>query len=188
MMIYVKYMVSQRCKMMLRAELLKLGFSCRSLDLGRADTYEDLSAEQLSLLSVSLRKSGLEIIESKKAILIEKIKSIIIESIHYPDERIKVNFSSFLSEKLNYNYTYLANLFSDVAGITIEHYIIANKIEKVKELLLYDELTLTEIAYMLHYTSVAHLSSQFKKHTGLTPTYFKGLKSYRMRLSLEDIH
>lgn len=180
-------MVSQRCKMVVRAELLKLNITCLSVDLGMAETNQDLTIEQLIILTGNLKKSGLELMESKKAILIEKIKNIITELIHYSENELRINFSDYLAEKLDYNYTYLANVFSDVTGLTIEHYIIAHKIERVKELLLYDELSLTEISYKLHYTSVAHLSSQFKKVTGLTPSYFKQLKKHKLRIALEDL-
>src|SRR5579862_3648406 len=117
--------------------------------------------------------------DDKKAMLIEKIRNVIVEMVHYSDDVPRVNFSDYLSEKLNYDYTYLANLFSEVTGITIEHFIIAHKIERVKELLLYDELNLTQISYKLNYSSVAHVSNQFKKVTGLTPTFFKKLKQKR---------
>ena len=127
-------------------------------------------------------ESGLELIEDKKAVIIEKIKNVIIEMIHYEDEIPKVNFSDYLSSKLNYNYTYLANLFSETEAITIEHYIIMHKIERVKELIVYDDLNLSEIAWKLHYSSVAHLSHQFKKVTGLTPSFFKSLKNKKKEL------
>lgn len=130
--------------------------------------------------------SGLELLDDKKSILIERIKSVIIEMIHYSDEVPKVNYSDYISQKLDYDYTYLSNVFSEVKGTTIQQFIINHKIEKVKELLLYDELNLTEISYRLHYSSVAHLSNQFKKVTGLSPTFFKTLKSKRV-LNLEDI-
>ena len=130
--------------------------------------------------------SGLELLDDKKSILIERIKSVIIEMIHYSDEVPKVNYSDYISQKLDYDYTYLSNVFSEVKGTTIQQFIINHKIEKVKELLLYDELNLTEISYRLHYSSVAHLSNQFKKVTGLSPTLFKTLKSKRV-LNLEDI-
>src|SRR6476620_10617282 len=124
--------------------------------------------------------------DNKKSMLIEKIKSVVIESIHYSEEQLQINFSKYLSEKLNYDYTYLSNLFSEVQGTTIEHFIIAHKIERVKELLVYDELNLTAIAWKLHYSSVAHLSNQFKKVTGLTPSHFKLLKKMR-RDTLENL-
>ncbi len=132
------------------------------------------------------QKWGLELMDDKKSMLIEKIKNVIIESIHYSDEQLQINFSNYLSEKLNYDYTYLANLFSEVEGTTIEHFIIGHKIERVKELIVYDELSLTEIAWKLHYSSIAHLSNQFKKITGLTPSYFKQLRQKR-RTSLDNL-
>jgi len=124
--------------------------------------------------------------DDKKAIMIEKIKTIIIEMVHYTEEMPNVNFSEFLSQKLNLDYTYLAGQFSQVTGITIEHYIIAHKIERAKELLIYNELNLTEISYLLKYSSVAHLSYQFKKVTGLTPTFFKQLK-HKKRNTLNNV-
>jgi AraC-type DNA-binding domain-containing proteins len=165
--------------MVVKSELEKLGLHYLSVDLGEAEIIENPSVEQLSQLNIALRKSGLELMENKKSILVEKIKSIIIELVHYNDDQIKINLSVFLSEKLNFNYTYLANLFSEVKGTTIEQFYLAHKIEKVKELLVYDELNLTEIAWKMHYSSVAHLSNQFKKMTGLTPSHFKNLKNKR---------
>ena len=179
MKIYVQNMVCIRCKMVVKSELEKLGLHYLSVDLGEAEIIENPSVEQLSQLNIALRKSGLELMENKKSILVEKIKSIIIELVHYNDDQIKINLSVFLSEKLNFNYTYLANLFAEVKGTTIEQFYLAHKIEKVKELLIYDELNLTEIAWKMHYSSVAHLSNQFKKMTGLTPTHFKNLKNKR---------
>jgi AraC-like DNA-binding protein len=165
--------------MVVKSELEKLGLHYLSVDLGEAEIVENPSAEQLNELNTALRKSGLELMENKKSILVEKIKSIIIELVHYNDDQIKINLSVYLSEKLNFNYTYLANLFTEVKGTTIEQFYLAHKIEKVKELLIYDELNLTEIAWKMHYSSVAHLSNQFKKMTGLTPTHFKNLKNKR---------
>ncbi len=179
MKIYIQNMVCIRCKMVVKSELEKLGLHYLSVELGEAEIVEDPSAEQLNLLDIALKKSGLELMENKKSILVEKIKTIIIELVHYNDDQIKINLSVYLSEKLNFNYTYLANLFSEVKGITIEQFYLAHKIEKVKELLIYDELNLTEIAWKMHYSSVAHLSNQFKKMTGLTPTHFKNLKNKR---------
>lgn len=186
MKLYIKYMVSIRCKMVVKSELDKLGLHYSKISLGEVDVKEEITPEQIDQLKKSLRKSGLELMDDKKAILIERIKNVIIEMVHYSDEPPKINFSDYLSEKLNHNYTYMANLFSEVTGITIEHYIIAHKIERVKELLLYDELNLTEISYMLSYSSVAHLSSQFKKITGLTPTYFRKLKNKKL-LTLDKV-
>jgi len=172
--------------MMVKSELNKLGLHHIIVDLGEVDIKEDITAEQRESLKNALLKSGLVLMDDKKAILIEKIKNVIVEMVHYSDEHPKINFSDYLSEKLNYDYTYLANLFSEVTGITIERFIIAHKIEKVKELLLYDELNLTEISYKLNYSSVAHLSYQFKKVTGLTPSFFKQLKNKR-RNTLENV-
>lgn len=182
-------MVSIRCKMVVKSELDRLGLHYGVVELGEVDVKEEMSDEQRDLLRLALLRSGLELMDDKKAILIEKIKNVIVEMIHYHDDEgpLKVNFSNHLSEKLQHDYTYLATLFSEVTGITIEHYIIAHKIERVKELLLYDELNLTEIAYKLNYSSVAHLSNQFKKVTGLTPTYFKQLKQYKRRIALENL-
>lgn len=179
MKLYIKYMVSLRCKMVVREELEKQGITYESIDLGMIETKEELRPQELEKLKSNLLKSGLELLDDKKSILIEKIKNVIIEMIHYSDELPVKNFSDYLSEKLNYDYTYLSNLFSEVRGITIQHYIINHKIERVKELLLYDELNLTEIAFKLNYSSVAHLSNQFKKATGHSPSYYKQLKKMR---------
>jgi AraC-like DNA-binding protein len=179
-------MVTLRCKMVLQSELEKLQIPFTKVDLGEARISDHVTGEQLKLLGDALKKSGLELMDDKKSILVEKIKAVIIEMVHYNDDQIKINLSDYLSEKLNHNYTYLANLFSEVKGTTIEHFYLAHKIEKVKELLVYDELSLTEIAYRLNYSSVAHLSNQFKKMTGLTPSHFKHLKKKR-RSSLENM-
>jgi YesN/AraC family two-component response regulator len=141
---------------------------------------EDISKEQKERLDIALKKSGLELMDNKKSILVEKIKTIIIELVHYTNEQIKINLSDYLSQKLHHDYTYLANLFSEVKGTTIEKFYLSHKIEKLKELLVYDELNLTEIAYKMHYSNVAHLSNQFKKMTGLTPSHFKHLKHKRL--------
>lgn len=186
MKLYIKFMVSLRCKMMVKEELAKLGIKAVSIDLGLIEILEDITKEQHDLLKANLLKSGLELLDDKRAILIEKIKNVITEMIHYTDEIPKVNYSVFLSDKLNLDYTYLSNIFSEVKGITIQQFIIINKIEKVKELLLYNEMNLTEIAYKLHYSSVAHLSNQFKKVTGLSPSYYKQLKQKR-KSNLENV-
>jgi len=165
--------------MVVKAELEKLGLHYTTIELGEAETIEKISEFQLDKLSLALKKSGLELMDDKKSILVEKIKTIIIELVHYTDDQIKINLSDYLSEKLDHNYTYLANLFSEVKGTTIEKFYLANKIEKVKELIVYDELNLSEIADKMHYSSVAHLSNQFKKMTGLTPSHFKNLKRKR---------
>ena len=185
-MLYIKYMVSLRCKMVVKEELKKLGLHYVVIELGTVEILEDITKEQHDKLKENLLKSGLELLDDKKSILIEKIKAVIIEMIHYSDELPKVNYSDYISEKLSYDYTYLANMFSEVKGITIQQFIIIHKIEKVKELLLYDELNLTEIAYKLHYSSVAHLSNQFKKITGLSPSFYKQLKQKRFG-NLENV-
>jgi AraC-like DNA-binding protein len=172
--------------MVVKAELDKLGIRYVDVKIGEFNSIEDLPKEKLEILDIALRKSGLELMDDKKSILVEKIKSAVIELVHYTDEQIKTNLSDYLSEKLNYDYTYLANLFSEVKGITIEKFYLTHKIEKVKEFIVYDELNLTEIAYKLHYSSVSHLSNQFKKITGLSPSHFKKLKNKR-RLTLEDV-
>lgn len=172
-------MVSLRCKMMVKQELLNLGFKYVSIELGVVEILGDITTAQSRQLRANLLRSGLELLDNKRSILIERIKNVIIEMIHYTDELPRVNYSDYISEKLNYDYTYLANVFSEVKGITIQQFIIIHKIEKVKELLLYDELNLTEISYKLHYSSVAHLSNQFKKVTGLTPSFYKQLKQKR---------
>jgi len=179
-------MVSLRCKMIVKDELQKLGLEYAAVDLGVVELREDLTPDMYDKLKLNLLRSGLEILDDKKAILVEKTKNVIIEMIHYSEETPKVNYSDYISEKLKYDYTYLANIFSEVKGITIQQYIIINKIEKVKELLLYDELNLTEIAFKLHYSSVAHLSNQFKKITGLSPSFYRQLKEKR-NSNLENI-
>ena len=173
-------MVSQRCKMMVIDELNKVGVQYTAVDLGMVETFQDLSEQQRSLLRENLLKSGLELLDDKKSILIERIKNLIVEMVHYSDQLPDLNYSEYISNKLQYDYTYLSNIFSEVKGTTIQQFIIIHKIERVKELLLYDELNLTEIAYKLHYSSVAHLSNQFKKVTGLSPSFFKKLKKKRI--------
>jgi len=165
--------------MIVKEELQKLGLKYVVIDLGVVEVMEDITPEQHDLLKANLLKSGLELLDDKRSILIEKVKNVITELIHYSDELPRVNYSDYISEKLDYDYTYLSNIFSEVKGTTIQQFIIINKIERVKELLLYDELNLTEIAYKLHYSSVAHLSNQFKKITGLSPSFFKQLKQKR---------
>lgn len=179
-------MVSNRCKLAVRDELKKLGLHFIVVELGEVEIMENISMEKREMLKKGLLDSGLELMDDKKSILIERIKNIIVQMIHHSEEVIKVNFSDFLSEKLSHNYTYLANLFSEVQGTTIEQYIISHKIERIKELMIYGELNITEIAWKMNYSSVAHLSSQFKKVTGLSPSHFNKLKDKR-RNSIEDI-
>jgi YesN/AraC family two-component response regulator len=182
----IKYMVSNRCKIAVREALNKHGLHFVIQGLGVVEVMEELSGEVKAQVKIDLMKSGLELMDDKKAMLVEKIRNVIVEMVHYADELPKTNFSVYLSEKLQYDYTYLANLFSDVTGMTIEHQIIAHKIERAKELLFYEELNLTQVSYKLGYSSVAHLSNQFKKVTGLTPTHFMKLKD-KSRNPIEDI-
>lgn len=186
MKLYIKYMVSLRCKLMVKYELEKLDLQYTSIELGMIDIKENISEEQKQTLKANLAMSGLELLNDEKSILVNKIKNVIIEMIHYSDEIPKVNFSDYISKILDYDYTYLSNLFSEVNGITIQHFIINHKIERVKELLLYDELNLTQISHRLHYSSVAHLSNQFKKVTGYSPSYFKKLGKQR-KINLENL-
>lgn len=179
-------MVSIRCKMIVKAALEHLGLHYKTVDLGEADVIEDMTPEQVESLRTSLKVSGLELLDDKKAILIERIKKVIIELVHYEEELPIVKNSEYISNKLHHDYTYLSNLFSEATGTTIEHFIILHKIERVKELIIYNELNLTEIAWKLNYSSVAHLSTQFKKITGLTPSFFKALKQ-KKRTPLEDL-
>lgn len=186
MKLFIKYMVSARCKMVVKEELKKLGLHFIVVDLGEVDIMEDISIEQREELKTGLASSGLELMDDKRSMLIEKIKNIIIDMVHHSDEMIRVNYSDYLSEKLNYDYTYLANLFSEVQGTTIEHFIISHKIERIKELIIYNELNITEIAFKMNYSSVAHLSNQFKKVTGLSPSHFKNMKNKR-RSPIEEV-
>ena len=172
--------------MLVKEELNKLGLHYIVVDLGEVDIMESLNLNQRSRLKAALLESGLELMDDKKSVLIEKIKAVIINMVHYSDGNIKVNFSTYLSEKLQQDYTYMSNLFSEVQGTTIEHFIIAHKTERIKELIIYDELTITEIAWKMRYSSVAHLSSQFKKVTGLSPTHFKRLKD-KKRSPIEEV-
>jgi AraC-like DNA-binding protein len=184
--LFIKYMVSQRCKLAVKEELKKLGIHHIIVDLGEVEVMEDLTFEQREQLRKALAATGLELMDDKRAVLVERVKNIITEMVHHTSEALKINYSDYISEKLDYDYTYLSNIFSEVKGITIQQFIILHKIEKVKELLLYEELNLTEISYKLHYSSVAHLSNQFKKVTGLSPSSFKQLKN-RSRNSIEEI-
>jgi AraC-like DNA-binding protein len=184
--LHIKYMVSNRCKMAVKEELKKLGLHFIVVDLGEVEIMENISGEQQEQLKIALLNSGLELMDDKRAMLIEKIKNTIIEMVHHTDETIKMNFSDFLSQKLNHNYTYLANLFSEVQGTSIEQFIISHKVERIKELIIYGELNITEIAWKMNYSSVAHLSNQFKKVTGLSPSHFKQMKDKR-RNPIEEI-
>jgi len=165
--------------MVVKEELKNLGIRYAIVNLGEVEIMEKISEPQKEALRQNLKKIGLELLDDKKSVLIDRIKNEIIQMIHQSESLPKINFSDFISERLGYDYTYLSNIFSEVQGITIQQFIIFNKIEKVKELLLYNELNLTEISYQLDYSSVSHLSNQFKKVTGLTPSFFKQMREYR---------
>jgi len=173
-------MVSTRCKIAVKEVFRNLGLVYGNVELGEVELAEILSDDMLDELKISLLNIGFELIEDRRAILIERIKNIVIDMVHHSDKPIKVNFSDYLSEKLKYDYTYMANVFSEVQGISIEQFIISHKVERIKEYIIYDELNMTEIAFKMNYSSVAHLSGQFKKVTGLTPSYFKKLKMRRL--------
>jgi len=179
-------MVSIRCKMIVKAELEKLGIQFSKVELGEVELLGKVSQDQLEKLNVALKLTGLEIMYDTQKILVERIKSIIIELIYINDDQIKINLTDYLCEKLNHNYMYLSRLFSKVMGTTIEQFYLINKMDRVKELLVYDKLSLTEIAFKLNYSSVSHLSNQFKRMTGLTPSHFKNLKS-KKRIALGDL-
>ncbi|MDB5004713.1 MAG: transcriptional regulator, AraC family [Mucilaginibacter sp.] len=169
-------MVCISCQMVVRYELEKLGLNNSAIKAGQVELLEPISIEQIDKLKTALSKAGLELTDNRKHILIEKIKAVVLEMLDYSGTALKTNFSYYLSKKLSLDYTYLANVFSEGQGITIEHYIISNKIRKVKELICYNELNLTEISWKLNYSSVAHLSTQFKKVTGVTPSRFKHIE------------
>lgn len=186
MKLFIKYMVSQRCKMVVKEELKKMGLHYMVVDLGEVEIMETLQDSQWQTLKEALMVSGLELMDDKRTILIEKIIHVIMEMIHVSEELPIVNYSKHISDKLNYDYTYLSNLFTEIKGITIQQFIILHKVEKIKELIIYDELNITEIAWKMNYSSVAHLSNQFKKITGFSPTHFKQLKQKR-RTPIEEI-
>ncbi len=188
MKIHIKHMVSLRCKLVVKDALNSLGIEYSCVNLGEVKILaNEISEQQREELKESLNRFGLELMDEKKSTIVEKIKNIIVEMVHYSDELPREKISVYLSKKLNHNYTYLSNLFKEVTGMTIQHFIVLHKIEKVKELILYDELTLNEITHLLHYSSVAHLSLQFKQVTGFTPTNFKKRNIYTKRIMLEKI-
>ncbi len=179
-------MISLRCKLVVKEELQKLGITKIAIELGVIEFMEPISNVQMELFKTGIAQSGLEVLDDKKAILVEKIKNVITEMIHHTEILPKTNYSDYLSTQLNYDYTYLSNIFAEVKGVTIQQFIIIHKIERIKELLLYNELNIGEIAYRLHYSSIAHLSNQFKKMTGFTPSAFKKLKLNR-KSNLENM-
>ena len=179
-------MVSLRCKMAVKEELRKLGIRFTNIDLGEVETVDNITSFQREQLKKSLLNCGLELMDDKKTILIEKVKNLITQMIHYNDELPRINYSEFISEHTQHDYTYLSNIFSQVKGITIQQFIINHKVERIKELISYGELNLTEIAWKMNYSSVAHLSNQFKKITGFSPSHFKHSKQ-KTRNPIEEI-
>ena len=186
MKIYVKNMACESCKVVVKEALEELDIPMVKVELGEIETTKDISADEKKKLNNKIKKVGLELLEKKQGILIEKIRKVMIDYVYKSNEKPNVKFSVLLSEELNLSYSYLANFFSEVEATTIEQYIIALKIERIKELIIFGEHTFSEIAYKLHYSSVAHLSSQFKKITGLTPSHFKALKEKR-RTTIQNI-
>jgi AraC-like DNA-binding protein len=186
MKIYVRNMACESCKILVRDALDELGITPIKVELGEIETKEDVSDDEKKNLNGQIKKAGMELLEKKQGVLIEKIKKFIIDYVNNPDDKQNLNFSDLLSQKLDYSYTYLSNSFSEVEATTIQQYLTALKIERIKELIIFGEDTLTEIAYKLNYSSVAHLSSQFKKVTGLTPSHFKALKEKR-RITIQNI-
>lgn len=179
-------MVSTSCKNAARDALREMGLHFIIVELGEVELMETLNLSQREELKTKLLASGLELMDDKRSVLIERIKNVVIHMVHYTEEALLINFSDYLSEKLQLDYTYMSNLFSEVQGTTIEQYIISNKVERIKELIIYNELNISEIAWKMHYSSVAHLSNQFKKVTGLSPTHFKQLKD-RKRNPIEEL-
>jgi AraC-like DNA-binding protein len=179
--LFIKNMVCNRCIMVVQNELDKLGLDVKSIRLGEVSLEKEPDTKDKERLKEVLESLGFELIDDRKGRIIERIKNVIIELVHRQDNGAKTNLSAVLSAELHHDYNYLSNLFSEVEGTTVEKYFIAQKIERVKELLVYDELSLSEIALRLNYSSVAYLSNQFKKVTGLTPSHFKQIKEEKRK-------
>lgn len=186
MKLYIKNMVCRRCIMAVEKIFSNAGYTLQNIELGEVIIKEDIDTAGIEKLNTSLKQLGFEIIDDRKSRIIEKIKNLIVGLVHHSDKILSINISDYLAQEMNYEYNYLSNLFSEIEGNTIEKYFISQKIERVKELLIYDELTLSEIAFRLGYSSVAYLSTQFKKTTGLTPGYFKAIKAQKRR-NIEDL-
>ena len=186
MKIYIKNMACESCKVVVKNALEELRLTPVKIELGEAETKENLTDSQKKKFNVQIKKAGLELLEKKQGIMIEKIRKIIIDYAYHLDTKPRKKFSILLSEELGYSYAYLANFFSEVEATTIEQYLISLKIERIKELIILEEFSLSQIANMLHYSSIAHLSNQFKKVTGLTPSHFKKLKEKR-RITIQKL-
>lgn len=182
MKLYIKYMVSARCKMLVKEILKEMGLHFIVVELGEIEVMEDIAAEQHEQLRLMLQESGLELMTDKKISLVDNIKKAINELVNNGNEMYGTNYSAYISKKLGHEYNYLSNLFSEMKGITIRQFIINQKVEKIKEMIVYDDLNITEIAWKMNYSSVAHLSNQFKKVTGFPPSHFKRLKEMRSNL------
>ncbi|KAF2326071.1 AraC family transcriptional regulator [Flavobacterium nitrogenifigens] len=186
MKLYIKNMVCSRCKMVVKSEFEKLGLQTTSVELGEVELTEEINDDQKEILLKNLQALGFDLIDDKKTKTVERIKNLIVDLVHHKNNDLKINLSEYLAENLNQDYNSLSNLFSEIENTTIEKYFISQKIEKVKELLIYNELSLSEIADILNYSNVAHLSNQFKKITGFTPTSFKQSKD-KMRIQIENL-
>ena len=186
MKLYIKNVVCSRCKMVVKSVFENMGITPLSVELGEVELKNDIQENQKQELLKSLRAIGFDLIDDKKSKTIDKIKTLIIDLVQNKNNDLKTNLSDYISRELHQDYNTLSNLFSEVENTTIEKYFINQKIEKVKELIIYDELSLSEIAYSLNFSSVSHLSNQFKKITGFSPTYFKNLKSLKRR-QIEDL-
>ena len=186
MKIYVRNMACESCKIFVKEALDELHINAVKVGLGEIETKGDITDEDKQRLNTKIKKAGLELLEKKSGVLIEEIRKVIIDYVYKTDDRPNVKFSVLLSETLHHDYGYLANFFSEVEATTIEQFLIALKVERIKELILFDELSLTQISYKLKYSSVAHLSNQFKKVTGLTPSHFKELKNKR-RITIQEL-
>lgn len=179
--IYIRNMVCNRCIMVVKAELNRLAIDVVSVELGEAELFAPLDRVQRENLEAALQPLGFQLIDDRREVLIDRIKTLIVELVHSKNKELKVTLSDYLSERLHHDYNYISNLFSEIEGLTIEKYFIAQRIERVKELIVYGESTLSQIAFELNYSSVAHLSAQFKKVTGLTPSHFKQIKANKRK-------
>ncbi|MFW0738875.1 helix-turn-helix domain-containing protein [Flavobacterium sp. N502536] len=186
MKLYIKNMVCGRCKMVVKSELEKLGLHPITVELGEVELQDPISKNQKEVLLKNLQALGFDFIDDKKSKTVEKVKNLIVDLVHHKNNDLKVTMSDYLVQNLHQDYSTLSNLFSEIENTTIEKYFISQKIEKVKELLVYNELSLSQIADTLNYSNVAHLSNQFKKITGFTPTSFKQLKD-KKRIEIENL-
>jgi len=186
MKIYIKNMVCNRCKMVVKSELEQLGLFPLAVELGEVTLKNDLTEEDKKRVNDRFIELGFELIDDKKSRLIERVKNLVVELVHHSEENLNMNVSEYLVQHIPVEYKYLSNLFSEVEGTTIEKFYIAQRIERVKELLVYDELSLSQIADQMGYSSVAYLSTQFKKVVGLTPSHFKSVKEAK-RQSLDQL-